>query len=176
MFFGWYRRVESTDTGWKYVRSERDMHSLFGWLQVGKVLSVDNLSDEDIPDWLRGHPHIEHRASFFNQRNTIYLASEQLSLGDNTSCIPGAGIFKHWSPGLRLTAPGRTRSVWELPTWFEPTPNRPALTYHAKAERWQRTGNGLQLRSVAIGQEFVLDSAHYPEAPEWARTSIEKHI
>jgi hypothetical protein len=176
LFFGWYRHVEFKDSRWRYVAASKDFHSLFGWLQVGKVLSVDALRAHEVPDWLTDHPHIQHRERFANQQNTIYLASSHLSLGDNLSSHPGAGIFKSWSPELKLTAEGQTRSVWTVPNWLQPVYDKPALTYHGNPERWRQVGNELQLKSVAKGQEFVFDSSHYPESLDWAKELIERHI
>jgi hypothetical protein len=33
--------------------------------------------------------------------------------------------------------------------------------------RWRRRGGSVYLSTVPIGQEFVLDCDHYPEACEW---------
>ena len=176
LFFGWYRQVEFNDSCWKYVATSKDFHSLFGWLQVGKVLAVDELKAHEVPEWLKDHPHIQHRDRFVNQQNTIYLASSHLSVGGSVSSHLGAGTFKRWSPELKLTAEGHTRSVWKVPHWLQPVHGKPALTYHGNPERWRRVGNELQLKSVAKGQEFVFDTSHYPESLDWAKALIERHV
>lgn len=45
LFFGWLRRVEQVDSRWRYVKSAPDIHSLFGWLQVGEVIPVSRKPD-----------------------------------------------------------------------------------------------------------------------------------
>lgn len=50
-----------------------------------------------------------------------------------------------------------------------PQTSNEALGYHGKdMTRWQRDGDWVQLRSVARGQEFILDADKYPAAIEWA--------
>jgi len=59
--------------------------------------------------------------------------------------------------------------VWNLPGWFEPKPGRRALGYHTEPARWSRDGDRVDLQTVARGQEFVLDTADYPEVVAWVR-------
>lgn len=35
LFFGWFREVEQQQGRWRYARRALNIHSLFGWLQVG---------------------------------------------------------------------------------------------------------------------------------------------
>jgi hypothetical protein len=143
-------------------------------LQVGTVINVDEFGGQNTPTWLAEHPHVAHAGRFAGQRNTIYVAADRLQLGRN-SVARAAGMFSRWSPALKLTAEGRSRSVWQVPIWFEPCEERPALTYHGHPDRWTRQGRNLYLKSVAKGQEFVLNAAHYPEAVEWASSLIKEH-
>ena len=41
------------------------------------------------------------------------------------------------------------------------------LTYHSDESRWQRVNEGVMLKAVSRGQEFVLDCDDYPEAITW---------
>jgi hypothetical protein len=46
LYFGWYRQAELHQGRWRYVPGSPDIHSLFGWLEVGDVLKVgDNPAD-----------------------------------------------------------------------------------------------------------------------------------
>ena len=45
----------------------------------------------------------------------------------------------------------------ELPVWFAPQTDRPALGYHREPSRWSVHGERLELRTVGRGQEFVFD-------------------
>jgi hypothetical protein len=113
LFFGWYRQATQQRGPWIYVPGAQDMHSLFGWLQVGDMISVsaDGRAEASRFPWLAAHPHVEHAAAFQGSRNTIFLAADRLRLGGRTLALPGAGVFKRWSPGLQLTSPG-CRSGW----------------------------------------------------------------
>jgi hypothetical protein len=171
LFFGWFREIEATARGLRYRRGAPDQHVLFGWLQVGAVLDPRR---DAVPVWARSHPHV-HVSERMN--NTLYVASERLELPDGPVHAPdgsrqptsGAGVFTHFRDALRLTARGASRSHWSLPAWFEPRDERPPLGYHDDSARWQRDGERVRLASVARGQEFVLDAAHYPEATGWLR-------
>jgi len=168
LFFGWFREVEATARGLRYRRGAPDQHVLFGWLQVGAVLDPRR---DAVPAWTRSHPHV-HVSERMN--NTLYVASERLELPDGAVHGPhgqlaGGGVFPHFRDALRLTARGAARSRWSLPAWFEPRDGRPALGYHEDLARWQRDGERVRLASVARGQEFVLDAAHYPESMAWLR-------
>lgn len=48
------------------------------------------------------------------------------------------------------------------------------MSYHAKANRWEIREDGVILRSVAKGQEFVVDGAFYPELESWVGDLIRR--
>lgn len=177
LFFGWFRQAAWKSGHLHYTEGAPDVHAFFGWLQVGQVIKVDEVGPKNVPAWLEAHPHVRHAADFSGQNNTIYVARGTLDLGGSTdSTIDGGGVFQTWTKGLQLTVPGqKNRSVWRVPTWLEPGPTRQPLTYHGKLERWTRSNGNLTLQSAAKGQEFVLDTQHYPEAATWARGIIEAH-
>jgi hypothetical protein len=164
LFFGWFRQAEPQGRGFRFARGAPDLHVLWGWLQVDTVLSV---ATARAPTWATYHPHIaaaDHRTN-----NAVYVARDRLTLGGTATARPGAGAFVAYDDRLRLTKPGRTRSHWTLPAWFAPGPDRPPLGYHAQPTRWIPAGDRVELKSVARGQEFVLDTRRYPEAISWVR-------
>lgn len=175
LYFGWFRPVERCVARWQYVANAPSFHGLFGWLQIDTIIDVDVVGAQNTPAWLADHPHIAHAGRFAGQRNTIYVATPDLKWGTAGKSVCGGGMFTRWSSALKLTAPGQSRSVWSVPTWLEPRDARPALTYHGRADRWVKHDNELYLRTVAKGQEFVLDADCYPEAIEWAQRLIEDH-
>jgi hypothetical protein len=165
LFFGWFRRVEQCARGIRFVSGAPDLHMIYGWMQVGEVLGVSTDTAHEIP-WAAYHPHLSSVAPY--KRNTIFVASSRLdSLG---LALPGAGTFSHLRRELCLTASSADggRSLWKLPRWFYPN-GRPALSRHSDRKRWRRHGDTLHLRTVPIGQEFVLDLDFYPEASGWLR-------
>lgn len=169
LFFGWFRDVDQARDGkWRFLPSGRNLHAIFGWLQVGQVLKLPLgvASEWEQFPWLCNHPHVRRGAE---PGNTVYIAADRFALpavGDTG--LPGAGIFLRASQTIFLTGKLSTsRSFWQLPGWFAPSEGRPALTYHADPARWTRTGDEVLLRSVARGQEFILDCADRPEAQGW---------
>lgn len=166
LFFGLFREVEKLNRRWRFVPGSRPRHVLWGWLQIGTVLKVDELPPG--MDWLAYHPHLHGRQ---DRNNTLYVASEGMCLGGKALNLPGAGVFDRLEDKLRLTAKSAVNtSDWELPAWIYPAPGREPLSYHAKASRWRLEGDACFLSSVYRGQEFVLDASVYPEALGWLRS------
>lgn len=154
LFFGWFRNVEQVDQEWRYVRGKPGVHALFGWLRVDEVVRVGNevgSSADEHPD-LAGHPHLHGRD--LGAQNTVYKGAD-------------AGVFDQITDNRILTAPGYTRSVWQLPHGFLPLGRTP-LTHHGNPARWTEVSDDIvHLRTVPIGQEFVLDFDDYPELHNW---------
>jgi hypothetical protein len=167
LFFGWFRRADRTAGGYRFIPGARDLHVLFGWLQVGGVIPLKERRGE-VPSWSHYHPHLHGDA---DGRNTLYVARETLEL-PGIRGVPGGGVFKQYQETLCLTAPGETRTGWRLPRWFFPRDGREPLTYHGRRERWRLEDEHALLRSVPRGQEFVLDVEAYPEAVDWVRRLV----
>lgn len=163
LFFGWFRQVERAASTWRYVVGAPDRHVLFGWMSVGDVWR----EPEPIPSYLKQHIHAQRA---FRGGNAIYSAAE--SWGDKSfASLPSAGLWRELRPELVLTG-GERRSQWTLPEWFHPEGRDSCLSYHQKPERWRKGSGCCHLDVAARGQEFVLDSEHYPEALPWARQLI----
>jgi hypothetical protein len=169
IFFGLFRRVAMEKGSYIWVREARPCHVIWGWLQIGEMLPLG----ESRPlgcEWAEYHPHF-HRGPDAN--NVLYVASPHLHINGVSEDIPGAGIFEQFSPIRMLTAKdAETVSTWGLPAWFFPGKDRKPLTYHSDPQRWQKHDDRTLLRSVARGQEFVLDCDEYPEAIDWVRGLI----
>lgn len=178
LFYGWFKEAELVNGKYRYLPGSPDIHTLFGWLQIGEVIDVKKQKDR-IPEWAEYHPHhpknvIEAKV----QKNTLYIASESLMLDVKETGLPGGGVFTKYNDQLCLTKTGETRetrSVWELPEWFYPfnTDNpRVPLSYHSNKDLWtkDKAGKFVHLKSTSPGQEFIFDSNDgngYPEAVEW---------
>lgn len=160
LFFGLFRRISEEG---RFVPGTPAMHVIWGWLQIGRIMPVDR--DRQQLAWAGRHPHLGTEG---DPSNTLYVATDQLSLPGSTDNLPGAGIFSSFSPTLRLTAAdSRGPSTWLLPEWFHPEGRASALSYHRKPGAWTRTSKGVLLKTVGRGQEFVLNTDHYPEAVPW---------
>ena len=177
LFFGWYRRVEKgnapdTKQHWQCVRGAPNMHVLFGWLQVGEVITVGSRPTPGAyPAWLADHPHIQDANRFGNQ-NTIYVAAHDLVINNKPLGLPGGGTFTKYADALRLTHPDSpNRSIWQLPRWFMPSAGtgKPTLSFHPH-ECWDvepQHPQQVKLRTRARGQEFVLGGANHQEQRDW---------
>ena len=170
LFFGWFRQVEYHARRWRFVPGSPDQHVIYGWMQIESVNSVDELKDNEELSWAHYHPHV---IAPFSGSNVIYKAKKHLTLpavkGMTKIKQTGAGVFRHYHASRCLTDAGCSRSRWRLPSWMHPEGRGSSLSYHSDASRWQRAGNSTLLRSVARGQEFVLDLDHYPEGVSWVR-------
>ncbi len=163
LFFGWFREVARTAGRWRYRADAPDRHVCFGWLQVAARLPVVPLAG--LPRWLAGHPH--YKTTPYGRADSVYVAAESLRLPGVADGWPGGGVFGTYRPALCLTAEGRTRSQWRLPAWFHPVEGRLGLSYHRDLRVWTPYEDHVLLDTAKQGQEFVLDTQHYPEAPAW---------
>jgi hypothetical protein len=168
LFCGWFRQIEVWNKQCRYRPGSPDVHVLFGWLQIGEVIRVDdNFSPHGKHHWLNDHPHVQDR-HLMKPNNTIYVASDHLDL-DGLNNFAGGGKFAGFHERLRLTAPdAQKRTDWLLPSWFHPSADTtPTLSYHRpkannpRQGRWALDGepgvSSTRLRSVSRGQEFVID-------------------
>jgi hypothetical protein len=122
--------------------------------------------------WLADHPHLQFAGSI-GVGNTVYVATDRLRVDGRELGVAGGGLFPRWHAGLQLSAPGASPSVWNLPGWVLPATGGPTLSYHLEPGRWSRKEDGqVQLRSVAKGQEFVLDTADEASAFAWLNTLL----
>ncbi len=112
LFFGWFKQTILKNGKLEFDKSAPDLHIIFGYLQIGKILQVNNQTK--IPDWMKYHPHARDEDRLKNPTNTVYVAADNLMWDNNT---PGAGVFK-FSKELVLTKDGFSRSKWELPNFF----------------------------------------------------------
>lgn len=157
LFFGWFRETRRVGGKLEYVPNAPHLHVLFGWLHVGEVWPEPHRI-ASVPEYARYHAHAR---TDYGPSNTLYAAVGPKSRH-------GAGVFRRYAPILRLTAPDASeRSVWQLPSWFYPTTPKPPLTYHGDLSRWSRSRRHVNLTVVDKGQEFILDTDHYPEAHGW---------
>lgn len=185
LYFGLFRDVELYKAGrkkpvWRFVPGSKPKHLLWGWMEVGERLTVDeeDFSDSCFSDrhWLKYHPHMHGQP---DPNNTLYVSSDSLSFAP---ILKGAGVFRAVSEALVLTHSQSLKpSFWQLPEWFYPLlpqkyDQREPLSYHHKLDRWFAPSNGYcQLQSAARGQEFVLDLDQYPEAKPWLVELIQQN-
>lgn len=156
LFWGAFRAVDG-DLRWRGPR----LHLIWGWLRVGEVVGVDGgVRGERRWAWSERHPHLVFGP---DPTNTLYVAPDPAEGGGSLAAF----AFPEFAAARMLTAPHATNpSLWSLPAWFLAR-DRPALSFHENPARWSRRNGGALLRTVARGQEFVLDADSYPEARGW---------
>ena len=98
LFFGWFGMTFEKDGLLRYDPKNKDLHILWGYLQIGKISR-----GEDCLDYY-WHPHCYNAGN-----NTIYEASEKLIIDGIDTGLPGAGCLRY-SKDVVLTKPGETRS------------------------------------------------------------------
>lgn len=155
LFFGWFDYYHQKCNLLKRDKGD-GKHVIFGYLQVDKVLYT---AQEQIPLWLKYHPH-SHERHIAKTNNCIYIAKKYCTW-DNS--LPGYGVF-NFSNELCLTKDGCSRSKWLLPDIFRNI----RITYHT-LDSWK---DGY-FQSAHRGQEFVIEDNAQIE--EWAINLIEKN-
>jgi len=164
IFFGWFQESQFVDNVLMYKRESPGIHTIFGWLQIDETIPARCYGR--VPDWAAYHPHFQRARPYPN--DTVYVSTKQLALPHTgTTSLPGAGTFRRFSSKLQLTKPRCSRSIWQLPGWCYPRDGRVPLTYHPNPHHWQRQDGKVTLQTVGRGQEFVMDTVHYPEALPW---------
>jgi hypothetical protein len=176
LFFGQFQPVQRNGS-WSYDQlpgHKKGVHAIFGWLQVDRTYPVDEYLPAKLP-WAEDHPHL--RDHWTEDHNTLYVAREELVLDDKPTGLRGAGMVTDFHHGLVLTKPQKSMSVWNLPSWIAPKGDleiNPPLSRHGKANRWTVYDDHVELKTVARGQEIVLDAERYPQAIGWAERLLRK--
>ena len=171
LFFGFYQKAKKTSGKWHFVQNARELHILWGWLQIGEIHKIDELAKGELP-WARYHPHL-HPSWGKDLTNTLYIASDTLDLGDGPIGT-GAGQFPKLHPNLILTEPGKSKSYWRLPGCFYPDDGKRPLTHHPK-HLWWHDDKYAYVQRKGQGQEFVLNLDQYPDVTDWLVQSIFTH-
>lgn len=153
LFFGWFRDVVETSSGYKYV-SGTDKHIIWGYLQVDEIQNIEH--GKHYEDWKLEHPHYYFRS---REQNTGYIAKQKLSFAPH---LPGYGTLKFKNDLVLTCANQDKRSVWKLPQYFHPSFGT-TMSYHESIKNksnkdvWELHNNYCILNSVGRGQEFVID-------------------
>lgn len=175
LFYGWFRQTEWVKGHLRYVANAPDLHVIFGWLQVGDIWDVTK-GETAFPAWAGYHPHLQgvFRDENGSGQNAIYVAAQEMDPWFGLTNLSGGGLFSEFHPSLQLSEGSRLRSQWLLPSWFLPKEERPPLTYHGSTNRWHVVPDGVLLRTVGRGQEFVLNVDAYPESKSWLREILSR--
>lgn len=165
LFWGVFRPVKRKQ---RWVFDGRPEHRIFGWLQVGDVISLgpDGSHAAERYPWLIDHPHV--RAGW-SDKNTLYIASNELQLNGRPTGSPGWGRLRQ---GFRLTSgvsgDDLRAGLWSTPSWLNPKHGGSGMTYHGAPERWDNE----TVQVVSRGQEFVVHANGSDEAAGWVQEAL----
>jgi hypothetical protein len=109
--------------------------------------------------WLEHHPHVRDGWQGV-KNNRLYIGSEYLQLPGLARGLRGYGTFRR---GVKLTAEGESRSIWQVPDWMCPSRGGTGISHHPQ-RRWRDDG---LLRSAHRGQEFVANIDGREDAIQW---------
>lgn len=159
IFFGLFR---------DYAIKRREIHHLFGWLQIDYILKEPN----EIKDFLN-QKKINHPYGFaeYFTNNALYVSKEFIEIGNKKTALKGFGMFKKTHPDLILTAPDKTKSIWKMPEkHFSNTKN-----FFMNRLKWIGDEKDCLIDSGGIGQEFVMNSDMNPKLIDWVLDLIQNH-
>jgi hypothetical protein len=163
LFFGWFKEVTKVNGVWKYNAKAPDIHTIFGYLEVDRVLDIK--ARNPVPSWTKYHPHIKGRKEYGKQRNSVYIATSTFSTNPHK---PGWGCFKY-DPQLVLTKDRvENKSFWNLPPCFQGEEGN--FTHSLKT--WNVMSNGnVEMQTYGRGDQEMYISSN-PEVVAWAENLI----
>ena len=100
-----------------YSRYGKDLHHIFGWLQINKIIEGEKKIKKFLLENNLLHPHGYKDVSRY-KNNTLYIGAKKLSFDEKIFNCNGSGLFKKTHTDLILTEPHMTRSNWKLPIGF----------------------------------------------------------
>ena len=159
LFFGWFK---------KYTRDNKDLHHIFGWLQVEKIIKGDSHINDFLERKNITHPHGHvHKKIFKN--NTIYVGARDLKINNSLLKNKGYGMFTKTNKQLILTEKGKSRSNWKLPKRYFQNTKKLFLN----RVRWKDPIN-CRLQCKGQGQEYILNAQDNPLIKDWALNLIKR--
>lgn len=164
LFFGSFIHTYENSQGKLTWEKEHEFHAVFGYLEIGEIISAEKIQADYKADIYERHPHFENR-NIYNAHNTLYIASENLS----DTALPGAGTFKFRNE-LRLTKKGYKKSQWTLPAYFHPEFGT-TISRCLSPIRYRKDGDNLLFEPVSIGQDMVVRDSN-EKVESWAKNLI----
>ena len=163
LFFGFYRN---------FFSKGRELHHLFGWLQIDKIIE----GDKEIRNYLNinnlEHPHGYRKSNKYKENNTIYIGKRDLIIGNKKKLNKGYGLFKKTHTDLILTGESAaSKGRWKLPKKYFSNSKKDIFLNRLD---WLDKEECL-VNNFRRGQEFILDSEKYPRIVGWADNLIENH-
>jgi len=153
LFFGWFKQ---------FSLAGEDLHHLFGWLQVEKILEKYSDITNYLSEQKLVHPHGFGKSSPF-PNNALYIGRDRIKLSNRVTEAPGFGLFRKSHPELILTRKKHTRSEWSLPKKYFLGAKNPFLN----RLQWE-DADQCSLKCRGQGQEYILNAEQNPKFISWA--------
>ena len=160
LFFGWFKNFSANG---------RDLHHLFGWLQIEKIIEGSKEIKRYLCENNIQHPHGYGDVSRFSN-NTIYIARNKLKLNKRKIFDRGYGLFKSTHDDLILTEKSKTRSRWKLSSKYF----KDSKDLFLNRMKWENEEESTVFYR-GFGQEFIMDIEKNPNVKKWAINLIKKH-
>ncbi len=156
LFYGWYNDKNKPN----------GKHTIFGYLQIGEIIKVNELTPDQKQDIINKYPWLHHQPHWYSKEtnNTIYIARETCTFDKK---IKGYGMFKY-NNKLDLTANDMTlKTCWKIPKLKN-------CKVSFKDKNGHSNFNELgQFRVADRCQELVIEEC--PQAEKWAINLIKKY-
>jgi hypothetical protein len=152
LFFGTFQNTVFVD---KKIQFDKDYprHVIWGFMVIGEIWDIGKVGTDTFkkenPDkvWAFDHPHLADPD--YGSHNALFVAADKFGAKSK-----GSGTFLY-SDKLALTKLGYPKTVWELPSFFNP--KEVDITHHLDEKRYHYQPDGkIRLQTVSIGQEFVV--------------------
>lgn len=158
LFFGWFRRVEETANGYRYVKrnpddfySGNDIQIVYGYLQVGDILT----ETDEIRKYY-WHPH-SNTEVYTSKNNVLYIPTDKLSIAPD---LKGYGTLDYREDRV-LTMEGMGRATWNEYEFL--------MSEHVSGKR-KNSAKGEGLYYSGIWQELVINESE--DLMEWVKKII----
>lgn len=156
LFFGWFRKA---DEKFKYLPDDMDKQIIYGYLQIGDIVNGDEIKNN--------YPWHPHSKGNYGKYNTLYIASEKLTVDGKETGLPGWGTLKY-SKELILTKDECPRSRWKFEPEWEKFFESNSISYHSS-----KNIKGGYFQSAYRGQEFVISENE--KVTDWAYNLIKNN-
>ena len=103
LFFGVFRKTERFNDTIRFVKGEKPVQIIYGYVQIGSILD----KPDEIAEY-KWHPHAIGKHYNVNN-NALYLPSDKLSLCPS---LRGYGILSYRANRV-LTKPNENAAIWE---------------------------------------------------------------
>ena len=147
LFFGLFCKTEEFNGSIRFMKREKPLQIIYGYLQVGKILD----KSEEIANY-QWHPHAS--GNYDEQKNALYLPSDKLNFCPS---LPGYGILSYRENRV-LTKPNENNATWKEHRFLNPE------NLLCSKRKNSSTGGGLYYKGQ--WQELVLKESE--EANKWA--------